>query len=336
MFLSWLFIYISFNNICRIIAFLNCSNKENITLTYPKIYWINMNSNEKRRSFMINQLDSLHLKHQMVSAITPSSPLFNLKILQKPCKRNTDKDISVILSHLYTIYIAINDKSDINNQYAIIMEDDVRILYDINFDLLINSVSDKNFGFLQLVTSNPEAILNLFGNIQQSMWTPNLWNLTSKGGKHALYWSAQAYLINKKVLKSVIDTVIDHKDTIPKFRIINSFDQKTCKFTETYPCVLANCLFADTYIFALATTYVSSTPLFNGAKIGFESEIHQNQVWVHKDAFQLIHDITLHLSNSSKVYVSKYKDVINTILPSKPKFILNRVYCHLDNHHIMT
>ena len=41
------------------------------------------------------------------------------------------------------------------------------------------------------------------------------------------------------------------------------------QFSKSFPCVLANCLFADTYIYQLlGPTYVSTIPLVIGGKIG--------------------------------------------------------------------
>jgi hypothetical protein len=46
-------------------------------------------------------------------------------------------------------------------------------------------------------------------------------------------------------------------------------------------------------------TFVSRVPLFTGGRVGLESEIHQNQVHVHKAAFELIHQLTLRLRRNT-------------------------------------
>lgn len=283
---------------------------------YPDIYWINLDKSTRRRQYMEKQLMDLNIKNQSlrIEAITPNSTQFILHKLVKPCRRNTDRDIAVILSHLTAIHASIYKPIKVSNislihqdprlhlsNYALILEDDVRWEYHINFTDLIHHIPN-DLNILQLMTSNPDAIVQLWGKYNSSnanstaLWTRTDWRDTSKGGKHALYWSCQAYLIYKPGIKDFIDDVINmHPIThqVLSFKIINSFFPKGCKRTRSHPCVLANCLFSDTYIYAGgAPTYVSHIPFFNGGRIGYESEIHQNQVPVHKTAFSMIHRLT--------------------------------------------
>ena len=68
--------------------------------TKMKVYWINLTSNVVRRQFMEAQLRELGMQGQRIEAITPTSSSFNVTKLVKTCKRNTDRDIAVITSHL--------------------------------------------------------------------------------------------------------------------------------------------------------------------------------------------------------------------------------------------
>ena len=86
-----------------------------------KAYWINLDERVQRRVFMESQLRDIGLNHKRISAITPSSPRFNITALEKPCKRNTNKDLAVILSHLVSIREAIYDV-DGDANYALILE----------------------------------------------------------------------------------------------------------------------------------------------------------------------------------------------------------------------
>jgi hypothetical protein len=153
------------------------------------------------------------------------------------------------------------------------------------------SSAPSHFGILQLMTSNIEAIHKLWHKYTDSvhktknisLWTRNSWDSLTKDRKTVLFWSAQAYIINKQVVKAFIDDVIlDYSRSFYpsfSFRIINSFDSRTCKRTKIRPCILANCLFADSYIYAGASpTYVSNIPIFNGDKLGYDSSVHQDQV----------------------------------------------------------
>jgi len=275
----------------------------------PDIYWINLDRNHRRRQFMEHQLFDLGLSHnsRRVSAIHPNSSLFKLDKLVKPCKRNTDKDVAVILSHLAAIHAAIYTpitsicSNSSLSHYALILEDDVRWEYHINFTEMVSRFIPQDASILQLLTSNREAILLLWDKYNSTTsnpnpslyWTLSDWRATSKGGKHALYWSCQAYLIYKPRLKEFIDDVINlHPLThsIESFKIINSFNPRSCVRKSDYPCVLSNCLFSDTYIYGGGgPTYVSNIPLLNGGRVGYDSNIHQNQVQEHKHAFSLIH-----------------------------------------------
>jgi hypothetical protein len=216
-----------------------------------------------------------------------------------------------------------------NSDVALIMEDDVKLLFHINFTALIET-APKDFGILQLVTSNEEAIQTVWSTYKQTqpstnnsglsstvdwtkkLWTRNLWTTLTRDRRFPLFWSAQAYLVNKKVIKAFIDDVIETVKEEPNkappaataataatttasgqpllgFKLINSFSPRDCKRTKDNPCILAQCLFSDSYIYAGGgPTYVSNLPLFTGASIGLASSIHQDQVPVHKSAFDRI------------------------------------------------
>ena len=233
------------------------AKKCNWSLTFaenPSIYWINLESNIVRKQYMENKLkENGFLKQTRIVAITPNSPQFDVIKLQKPCKRNTDKDIAVILSHLTAMYYAVHDTSTIVSSksssgfniddYALILEDDVDMLHQLNFTALIQS-APKDFGILQLVTSNEEAINSLWSSYKEmntvnsntihqplrsnrneainiltdltinmsdsykKYWVYNPWTSLTRDKRTILYWSTQAYLINKKVIKPFIDDVI--------------------------------------------------------------------------------------------------------------------------------
>lgn len=272
-----------------------------------KAYWLNMDHNHDRAVYMESQLTRIGILHQRVSAISPNSSEYLVDKLEQPCKRNTPRDISVILSHLKAMHMAVypKDPTSDNSDYALILEDDVKFLYDIDFDAMIKSaVSD--FGILQLITSNVEAINMLLhqyktGTPSERHWKKTAWNHFTKNGKTSLYWSAQAYLVNKKVIKPFLDDVItvDPATGLLHFKIINSFFPSKCQRTRERPCVLSNCLFADSYIFSGAgPTYISTIPLFTGSKIGYTSTIHQEQVSFHQEAFGLIKSLSHELQRS--------------------------------------
>eukprot|EP01036_Dinobryon_divergens_P027029 gene27029-35738_t len=256
-----------------------------------------------------------------VSAITDATVSYRLKILEKPCKRNTVRDIAVIMSHLSAMHTAIvysNTSSRYSismlDEFALIVEDDVRFLYEVDFQGLI-STAPRPFGILQLSTSNVEAIKSLWGkykrlhtsvsqnvstNLQSSLWQRNRWNDLTKNKRYPLYWSAQAYIVNRTHLRGVLDDIIQenpHNGSL-EFKIVNSFFPGGCKRTKARPCVLAQCLFSDTYIYSAGDpTYVHTLPLIGSSRVGDTSTIHQDQVGQHRDGFDAIDRVTHELNN---------------------------------------
>jgi hypothetical protein len=265
----------------------------------PTVFWINLPGNHERREHTKRLLHrSGFLHHVRVDAVAPGTDSFALAQLEKPCKRNTDKDIAVILSHLRAIHAAIYHDPQQDHPYALILEDDVKFLFALNFTALVQS-APPSFGILQLTTSSPDAISSLWTLAQAkepTFWQLASWRDTTRNRKEYLYWSAQAYIVQKAVIKQAIDFVVstvNHTSSSGSsslsFRILNSFFPEKCPFTRERPCVLSNCLFADTYIYSLGKpTYVSTVPLVTGSKVGLNSTIHQVQVDSHREGFSAI------------------------------------------------
>ena len=120
----------------------------------------------------------------------------------------------------------------------------------------------------------------------------------------------QAYIINKRIVRPFVEDVVTKWFNSSSqlwelsFQIINSFNKHSCKRTKEYPCILANCLFSDSYIYAGGgPTYILNFPLFNGHAVGLNSSLHQEQVEVdggHKDAFAAIQKIIDQLQSIKK------------------------------------
>ncbi len=276
------------------------STSKSSSLALPA-YWINLDDNIDRRDYMNKNFEVFG--HQLgigsnrrISAVKPDTEAFRITKLEKPCKRNTDGDLAIILSHLTAIYRAIKDTSPMaqHNPYALILEDDVEFHLKADLRKVIQS-APADFGVLQLTTTNTEALTTLWGKFEasgfSSFWTPNKWSDTTKNGKYTLYWGALGYVIQKKVVEPFIDRVVDvAADGSLSFKIINSFFPDKCIQTKDRPCVLANCLFSDSYIYSAAgPTYVSHFPILtSGKNMGLNSTAHQTHVPAHIEAFQEI------------------------------------------------
>jgi GR25 family glycosyltransferase involved in LPS biosynthesis len=278
-----------------------CHDVANLTF-----FWVNLERNKDRSQYMKNFFAKMNIvSHIRISAIEPSIPEYNqLKKLEMPCKRNTPKDVSCVLSHLKAMYTSVYfDTFNPSSNYAVIIEDDIKFLFSINFTELIRT-APSDFTILQISTSNPEAVSQLWtvyvSNATSStdrLWYRTDWTNKSKNGKTYPYWSTQGYIINKK---RILDVFLSHvvrtkgaTSLIPftplneiEYFLINSFFPDRCPFTMQRPCVLSNCLFADSYLYAGGKpTYVSTIPLLTGSKVGLNSTIHEGQVGSHQEGF---------------------------------------------------
>lgn len=312
------------------------------------LYWINMDHSLQRREFMEKQLQEIGPGMGVglstrVSAVVPNSPAFNITMLEKPCKRNTNMDLAVILSHLTAMYRAVKDTSPVAlaSPYALIIEDDVRFPLRVNFPLLFQT-APKGFGILQLVTSNMEAVTKLWdiytssdmkhidvigqrSVLTRKLWEQSFWTNTTKDRKTPLFWSTQAYAIDKRTIRPFLDDVVDEHTTGLSFKLVNSFFPHMCTRKKERPCVLSNCLFADSYLYAGGgPTFVSTVPLANGARgVAMESTVHQAHVKEHKNTFDVIHTLVQQIKGDfeNRWLKSSHTAVSNASLPLLPPYI---------------
>lgn len=417
-------------------------------------YYINMDEHTDRKKMMESQFNKMGIPFKRIPAITPTSPEYNLLMLEQPCKRNSPRDFAVIMSHLKAIYTAVFDpikplgqkKLPMDN-YALILEDDARFLYDIDYRRLVD-VAPRKFGMLQLITSNPEAVDSLWYNFNVAQcsnssetgvsenvssntpltagasvgshskgqsssaarqkacadlalieknykpkappkkkkkegwneddyvpppkqfeltparlhdlaaakfWKQNNWNDFSRNGRSALYWSAQAYLINKRTAWRFLNDIVDfvpvnstnnvsaqHKNRDGKpgssptltstrssvplnaqglqmgFKLVNSFTAHSCQRRKERPCILASCMYAYSYIFSAGQpTHVAQIPLFAGSKLGINSTLHADHFGHYKKAFAKIKAITADMKGAKNVLLPPYIEVA-------PKYCFNR------------
>ena len=380
------------------------------------VYFINRDAHTERRRKTEAHLNSLGFKYRRIRAIEPDSSEYNVVMLEQPCKKNTPTQIAVILSHLKAIYTAVHDPIPPTSQndkllsnYALIMEDDVKLLYDVDFAEMINTAPRK-FGTLQLVTSNPEAVDSLwyefntfrcsntstaanegkeelnegvlgtaattstahqracvdYPSLQQAYqpkpipqkkkkstgwneddyiapppqpvvppvhrahdlyasqhWKPNHWNDFSRNGKTALYWSEQAYIINRRVAWKFLHDIIETNSTSPRngsfaasvppmlgFKIVNSFTAHACQRRPQRPCVLSSCLYSYAYIMSAGQpTHTSMIPLFASTKLGLNSTLHPEQWAEFKRAFSKIRAISAQLRGEKQALLPRYLNI---------------------------
>lgn len=97
--------------------------------------------------------------------------------------------------------------------YALIIEDDVSFPFSINFTALAAS-APQDFGILQLFNSNQVTMKDSWQHYLQN--NNYLW----MDSKNLKFWSTCAYLINRDVMKPIIDKVLYELDGWLQFKVI--------------------------------------------------------------------------------------------------------------------
>ena len=249
------------------------------------------------------QMECLGLPNQRIKAVTPSDTIFkNTTVRVIPTVEQTPVELSCVISHLVAIHAAVYDETSKDKQYALITEDDVCFEMDVDFLKLAQS-APKNFGALQLMTSSSPVVKDYWKKYKHELGVkmnnsnyntsifPNqlLWKRRKYDSQ---YWSTQAYLINKKVVKSFIDRIVVYNETTSSYSIrILTPSEKLFPCVSKDLCYIPYRIVGDTYLYSgLDPTYLSRIPLFNGADVGENSTIHTKKMknTAHRKSFSEI------------------------------------------------
>jgi GR25 family glycosyltransferase involved in LPS biosynthesis len=224
-----------------------------------RILWINLDSSCERRSFMEEELKYMNYENHRFSAITPDrlqEILYNLK------KKISNSEFACLSSHLSVIRKCL----DFDDEWFCIMEDDMKLNCDINFNDLIKS-APEDAEILQLFTSNEGEIIKLSDvyDRTKSRWIKWKRNM----------WSAGVYLIKRNAIIKILKSVYDNE-------IIDLREIKTAYV-------------ADEVIYGLCETYTSTYPCAKSI-IDLGSVIHPKHLKMHERAVIEIEKKTKHLT----------------------------------------
>ena len=226
-----------------------------------KHIWINIDENEKRRAFMNNQFIQNNIENIRVSAITPL--MFN-KVLHENHKRpltckypgcvTCDYEFACLCSHIK----AMQECLKYDDEYFVIMEDDIYLPFLIDYKNLINK-TQKKFDILQL--------LILYNNTIDS-----LYNIYKEKNILFIKWqyllpSTGMYIISRKAAEKLVDLYFNE----------NKYDFS--KFDGQ--------IVADVLLYKSVNTICSTIP-YCYPNIDMGSEIHPDHLLSHQKAIDSI------------------------------------------------
>lgn len=264
------------------------------------IYYINMDAHTARRDAIENHLAQLHVPYyRRIPALT--SETCNLLMVESPCLRVNFLDIAIMCSHLQALHTALHDPDPLAqmSDYFLVLEDDVRFLWAVDFERLIDQ-APAGFGALQLMLSHRPHLEDAW----ERFLSTNGDELFTYRPRNSSVWSAQAILYRKDAIRSFVDAAVarDRQGRLG-FKMVNSFQydkllekpaargkvpspSEVLTINPFRPVVACECLFADMFLYAMARpAFMSTLPLLNSAAQGMKSTIHQNHVAFHIHGF---------------------------------------------------
>jgi len=157
------------------------------------LYYINLDSSIERKNRFLDRMNKFNNYNiRRIKAITPNTlSNYNIQSSLLCSTLMTPIEYCCTLSHLTAIEISYNN----NDQYAIIAEDDMIIIKNINWDYLISQLP-KDWDIIQLFT-NPTFHLNYFkkSNILTKYWLIKT---------DSIFISAAIYLISRNGMKKIL------------------------------------------------------------------------------------------------------------------------------------
>lgn len=237
-------------------------------------YWINLDKSSNRRTFMENQFKEKNINNVRVPAITPND--FNDVLENKrplTCKHpgciNCEYEFACISSHIKAM---IEGLKNTNNEWFVIMEDDMIIPYNIDYKTLIEDAPD-DLEILQLCIS--------YGNTIETLYSEFL----IKNKINFIKWKyllpcAGMYIISRKGAEKLVN----------KFYINGKYNFLSCEFQ----------IVADVAIYSIANTYATTFPC-SYPNIEMGSEIHPHHLDAHNSAIIVIKNVLNHAMNNKTI-----------------------------------
>ena len=228
-----------------------------------KHYWINIDKSNDRRTFMEEQFKNNKLDNERVSAVTPHD--FDEILEDKrplTCKHpgcvRCEYEYACISSHIKAMIEGLKDK---NNDWFVVMEDDIVIPFNINYNKLISELPEDT----QLV-----QLLILYGPTVKA-----LYNLSVAHNIRFIKWqyllpSTGMYIISREGAKILVG----------KYFKNNKYNFTECPYQVV----------AEVALYSSINSYATTFP-FAYPNINLVSEIHPEHYEAHKQTYLEIKDV---------------------------------------------
>ena len=242
-----------------------------------KHYWINIDKTIDRRLFMEEQFKNNKLDNERISAITPKD--FDKVLHDKrplTCKHpgctSCEYEYACISSHIKAIMEGLKK---IHNDWFVVMEDDIIIPFDINYNKLISELP-KDAELVQLLILYGPTVKTLYNvlttqNIKFIKW-------------QYLLPSTGMYIISR----------IGAEKLVSKYFRNNKYDFTSCEYQVV----------ADVALYSSINSYATTFP-FAYPNMELVSEIHPDHFEAHKStSLDIKNVIDIAIKNNNIPYIS--------------------------------
>ena len=251
-----------------------------------KFFWINIDGSNERKEFMEKQFKKLNIDNIRISAIIPKDfpevleeqePYFcgNPECLETN-KKNCKFEYGCVSSHIKALREALRT----NDNYFMIIEDDIVMPFKINFDKLINQMPpDAEIIQMMILYANTVELLNN--------------HLYSKGVKFIKYQkilpSTGMYLITRKGAEKLVN--LYYNENTNKYNFTNFKDIKA----------------ADILLYSSVCTYATTFP-YCYPNIKLISEIHPDHINNELSATNAIRKVMKENNNDEFILNNYFED----------------------------
>ncbi len=247
-----------------------------LRLSIMKHYWINIDKSIDRRTFMEKQFKNNKLDNERISAITPQD--FDDVLEDKrplTCKHpgcvRCEYEYACISSHIKAI---IEGLKNTENEWFVVMEDDIIIPFEINYNKLLSELP-KDAELVQM--------LILYGPTVKY-----LYNLSISHNINFIKWqyllpSTGMYIISR----------IGAEKLVSKYFKNNKYNFTSCEYQVV----------ADVALYSSINSYATTFP-FAYPNIDLVSEIHPEHYEAHKNTYLDIKEVVdLAIDNNNIPYI---------------------------------